>query len=151
VFLERELFEQIVENTPLISIDLYVKDAHGRYLLGKRTNRPAKDYWFVPGGRIFKGESLKSAFQRLCSDELGIAVDYSHSAFVGVFEHMYEDSVFSEEKATHYIVLVHEVEHDIAIDQLPKGQHCQYRWFSQSELMQASDVHHYNKLRFFDK
>jgi colanic acid biosynthesis protein WcaH len=43
-------FKKIVESTPLISIDLVVRNDQGSVLLGKRTNRPAQNFWFVPGG-----------------------------------------------------------------------------------------------------
>jgi colanic acid biosynthesis protein WcaH len=35
-----------------VSIDLIVRDADGRVLLGLRNNRPARDWWFVPGGIV---------------------------------------------------------------------------------------------------
>ena len=55
MFLEKELFSSIIENTPLISIDLVVKNHENKILLGKRINKPAYNSWFVPGGRIYKG------------------------------------------------------------------------------------------------
>ena len=47
-------FEVVVESTPLVSIDLVVRAPDKKILLGKRVNRPAQGYWFVPGGRILK-------------------------------------------------------------------------------------------------
>ena len=69
--LGREEFLEVVDRAPLVSIDLAVRDAKGRVLLGKRTNEPAKGCWFVPGGRIHKNERLDAAFRRICLDELG--------------------------------------------------------------------------------
>lgn len=54
MFLRHEDFATVVRSTPLISIDLIVENAHGEFLLGKRLNRPAQGYWFVPGGRVQK-------------------------------------------------------------------------------------------------
>ena len=48
--LSREEFLKVVENTPLVSIDLIVQDPQGRILVGYRKNRPAQNTWFVPGG-----------------------------------------------------------------------------------------------------
>lgn len=57
-WLDATTFETVVASTPLISIDLLVKNKKGEYLLGLRNNRPAQGYWFVPGGRIQKTKHL---------------------------------------------------------------------------------------------
>jgi len=40
---------EIIEATPLVSIDLVIRNPSNKVLLGKRNNRPAMGYWFVPG------------------------------------------------------------------------------------------------------
>lgn len=55
MFLSQEDFATVVRSTPLISIDLIVENERGEFLLGKRTNRPAQGFWFVPGGRVAEG------------------------------------------------------------------------------------------------
>ncbi|WP_259346526.1 NUDIX domain-containing protein [Vibrio rotiferianus] len=55
-----------MRSTPLVSIDLVIENAQGQTLLWLHNNRPAQGFWFVPGGRVLKGESLKDAFLRLC-------------------------------------------------------------------------------------
>ena len=65
-------FLKIIESTPLVSIDLIIENQRGDILLGKRTNRPAQNYWFVPGGRIRKNETIAEAIARISSTELGI-------------------------------------------------------------------------------
>ncbi len=47
-------FKTVINSTPLISVDLVIKNNEGQILLGKRTNRPAKGFWFVPGGWVLK-------------------------------------------------------------------------------------------------
>ncbi len=69
--LELPLFKTIVANTPLISIDFIIRNSEGKALLGQRQNRPAQNFWFVPGGRIFKDESFENAFKRISLEELG--------------------------------------------------------------------------------
>jgi colanic acid biosynthesis protein WcaH len=70
-FLEKQVFTTVIDSTPLVSIDLLVENTDGKVLLGYRNNRPAKGYWFVPGGRILKDESMDDAFKRLTLAELG--------------------------------------------------------------------------------
>ena len=52
MFLRQEDFATVVRSTPLVSLDFIVENSRGEFLLGKRTNRPAQGYWFVPGGRV---------------------------------------------------------------------------------------------------
>ena len=56
---------EIIKATPLVSIDLIIRNPSHKILLGKRINRPAKDYWFVPGGRIIKNETIAHALKRI--------------------------------------------------------------------------------------
>jgi len=144
-FLSESTFQTIIGATPLVSIDLIVKNAKGEVLLGYRTNRPAQGYWFVPGGRVQKNEKLDKAFLRLTEAELGIAIERSAANFMGVFEHLYEDSAFDESVSTHYVVLGYELNLDIALDALPKEQHNQYAWMASDELLKRDDVHVHTK------
>ena len=61
MFLDKSTFTTVIDSSPLVSIDLVVLDREGNVLLGERLNRPAQGYWFVPGGRITKNESLADA------------------------------------------------------------------------------------------
>jgi len=40
-------------------------------LVGLRTNEPAKNYYFVPGGVIRKNETIELAFERILKAETG--------------------------------------------------------------------------------
>lgn len=44
-------------------------------LLGQRKNAPAKDDWFVPGGRVLKNEPLEQDFKRVSKNELGLEIE----------------------------------------------------------------------------
>jgi hypothetical protein len=46
----------IVANVPIVSIDLLIRTDDG-LVFGKRTNEPAKGYWFPSGGRVRKFEA----------------------------------------------------------------------------------------------
>lgn len=148
MFLDNQTFATIIDATPLISIDLVVKNKHGQALLGFRTNRPAQQYWFVPGGRILKNESMKAAFSRLCRDELGLDCGIEQATFLGPYEHFYPDSVFGEHISTHYLVLGYEIVVDEHQLQLPKEQHSQYQWFDVPVLLDHEKVHKHSKWYF---
>ncbi|MFY0678036.1 MAG: GDP-mannose mannosyl hydrolase [Neptuniibacter sp.] len=151
-WLSPELFKTIVSSTPLISIDLIIENADGKYLLGLRKNKPAQGHLFVPGGRIQKGESISDAFSRITKDELGKKYDFSEAVFNGVFEHMYEDSYFSEISSetvsTHYIVLAYSIKLDSSLYVFPKKQHDSYTWLSKTEVLVDSRVHFYSQCYF---
>jgi colanic acid biosynthesis protein WcaH len=141
-----ETFKTVINSTPLISIDLVVKNAQGQILLGKRTNRPAQGFWFVPGGRVLKGEQLELAFERLLMSEL--AIDKQVASFLGVYQHFYSDNVTEDDFSTHYIVLAYEINFNGDISELPVAQHNEYHWFSQAELLQHNGVHEHTKWYF---
>lgn len=143
-------FLDVVRLTPLVSIDLIVSDAHGRILVGRRRNRPARGTWFVPGGRILKDETLDSAFARIADAELGLAnLARSAARFDGVFEHLYSDNFANEpDVSTHYVVLAYALS---LPDTTPLGrpdQHSDYLWLSPTELLARSDVHENTKAYF---
>ena len=144
--LTQDTFKTIVASTPLISIDLIVRDPQNNVLLGKRVNRPAQGCWFVPGGRVLKDESIEQAFIRLLKVELGI--DKVNAIFKGIFQHFYDDNFSEETFTTHYVVLAYEVIFTGDIASLPVSQHNDYRWFSEKTLLHNDDVHKHTKWYF---
>lgn len=139
-------FKTVVESTPLISVDFIVKNNKGDYLLGKRTNRPAKGTWFVPGGRVLKDESFEQAFYRLIKSELNL--DKIASSFKGVYQHFYDDNFSEDCFSTHYVVLAYEISFNEELNSLPKEQHSSYQWFSEEELLTNESVHLHTKWYF---
>ena len=149
--LDKTQFQQIVAATPLISIDLIVRNEFGQILLGRRLNRPAQGFWFVPGGRVRKDERLNDAFWRLTEEELGIAASRDNARFLGPYEHFYADNFSGDDFSTHYVVLGYEVAWQGTQDALPLSQHDQYRWCSVNELLQDPIVHQHTKDYFLER
>lgn len=149
--LEQDLFSTIVENTPLISIDLIVVNNEGNALLGQRQNRPAQNFWFVPGGRIFKDESFETAFKRITKEELGKEVSLSDSLFLGVYEHFYSDNFAGADFTTHYVVHGYRLELELLDLDLPRTQHTAYKWFDTHSLLSSNSVHQYTKNYFLSR
>lgn len=150
MFLDNATFTIVLDSTPLVSIDLIVENAQGEILLGERKNRPAKGYWFVPGGRILKNESIAAAFERLTLNELGEGFMIEQARLQGPFDHFYSDSVFGELPSTHYVAISYWLTID-NLDALPKAQHSAYCWFSKQELLSSPRVHQHTKAYFLSK
>lgn len=148
MFLSQEDFATVVRSTPLISIDLIVENERGENLLGRRTNRPAQGYWFVPGGRVLKDEALESAFERLTQAELGLRLPMAAGQFYGVWQHFYDDNFSGTDFTTHYVVLGFHLRVNQADLRLPDAQHDDYRWLTPDALL-ASDRVHDNSRAYF--
>jgi colanic acid biosynthesis protein WcaH len=140
-------FLSVVEATPLVSIDLILRNARGEVLLGQRLNRPAKDSWFVPGGRIRKNERVKEALHRISQRELGVLVEQAE--LVGVFDHIYEDNFLGTEGVnTHYVVLGFAARLPEGAPLTPDDQHGELRWWTVAELLASNAVHENTKAYF---
>lgn len=150
MFLRPEDFATVVRSTPLVSIDLIVENDRGEYLLGKRTNRPAQGYWFVPGGRVQKDEPLTAAFERLTLAELGVRLPMSAGQFYGVWQHFYDDNFSGSDFTTHYIVLGFRLRVDAPTLTLPQEQHDDYRWLTPEALLTDPLVHENSRAYFRD-
>jgi len=149
--LNAQVFSQVVKHAPLVSIDLILQDPQGRIFLGCRRNQPAKGTWFVPGGRIRKGERLDQALRRIVKDELGMDDNLSDAEFVGVFEHFYEDNFASEAGyGTHFVVLAHKFVLNSPMTNLSLEQHSNYRWWDIAELIKSPEVHPYTQAYFLE-
>lgn len=148
--IDEEDFTASISNLPLVSIDLLVVNPEGSILLGKRENRPAENYWFVPGGRIRRMEDFKNAFRRITESELGRVIHLEESQFHGVFQHMYENSAFSEEVGSHYISIALRVKMEkLELESMPHIQHREYRWFKLQEMKNDTEIHDRTKEFFF--
>ena len=80
-------FSCVVRCAPLPSIDLIIRDSDRRVLVGLRTNEPAKNYYFVPGGVIRKNETIELAFARILRAETGCRANHGDARFLGAFQH----------------------------------------------------------------
>ncbi|MDO6764788.1 GDP-mannose mannosyl hydrolase [Agarivorans sp. 1_MG-2023] len=147
--LELDTFKTVIQSTPLVSIDFIVRNASGQILLGKRNNRPAKGYWFVPGGRILKDEAFSVAIARLLNQELGL--EANSAQFKGIYQHFYDDNFSADDFTTHYVVLAYELRVERALLALPEEQHCEYQWFTEEALLLDRDVHEHCKWYFLER
>ncbi len=144
--LDKTTFLSVIRHTPLVSIDLLARRRDGHILLGMRNNEPARGFWFVPGGRICKNETLADAFARLSENELGLKLDISTAVQAGIFEHLYDNNFALEPGiGTHYVVLAYIVSVDADSLALPDDQHAQYRWVSPDDMATDDTIHRYSR------
>ncbi|WP_173498930.1 MULTISPECIES: GDP-mannose mannosyl hydrolase [unclassified Marinobacterium] len=149
--LTKEDFKQVVANAPLFAIDLVVMNSQSQILVGERKNAPAKGYWFVPGGRVYKNESLEKAFERISQSELGFVVFRNNAEFLGLYDHFYNDNVFDKTTSTHYINAAHWVRLEIDnLPNIPTEQHQNYRWVPWHTIQSDDSIHRFSKV-FIDE
>lgn len=142
-------FIEVVRHTPLVSLDLLLRDEQGRVLVGLRNNEPACDWWFVPGGRVCKDERIADGFRRITRDELGVELPFADAQFLGVHEHLY-DTNFARQPdiGTHYVVLAYEARVRATDLAPPHDQHRSFRWMTPEALVADDDVHDNTKAYF---
>ena len=140
---------EIIKATPLVSIDLIIRNPSGKVLLGKRVNRPAKDYWFVPGGRIIKNETIVHALKRISLTEMGQDLSTEAHSLLGAYDHIYEDNFLNVDGInTHYVVLAFSILLQQEIDVKADEQHSDLQWWEINKLLEDPTVHHNTKAYF---
>jgi len=145
---DRQLL-QIIAATPLVSIDLVIRNEKDQVLLGKRANRPAQNSWFVPGGRIRKNERIEDAFARIFQAELGLAFPFSKARLLGAYNHIYPDNFLGESGInTHYVVLAYACTLNSAARLHPDAQHDSLQWWEIPQLLSEPNVHENTKAYF---
>lgn len=135
MFLNKADFSELVQKAPLIAIDLCIIKNRS-ILLGKRLNNPAKNCFFVPGGRVLKNEKIKDTTNRILEEETSFRFkdDIYLVSFLGVFEHFYNDNFLdNEDFNTHYITIAYLIDYKnlVKIDLKKKSeQHSEYIWLN---------------------
>lgn len=155
-FVPKEEYLSIIKNTQVISADLIAFNNMGKVLLGKRTGEPAKNTWFVPGGRVRINETLVSAVHRIVVQELGIIIDaqtpeaHRPQPF-GVYHQTYSNNFDNDDFGAHYVTFAYSLTiADQTYNDVPKTdyQHSEFRWWSIEDLLASPEVHIYCKNYF---
>ncbi len=148
-FADNERFLEIIDQTPLVAIDIILENDNGEILLGKRVNRPAKGFWFVPGGRIRKNETIAVALERISETELGFAINREEGKLLGTYDHIYPDNFLSVDGInTHYVVIAFQIIIKERQKIVPDSQHSGMEWWNRHDLLQSDEVHANTKAYF---
>lgn len=71
MWLDDDLYRQVLESVPIACVDcVIIRD--GKALLLKRADPPAQNEWWVPGGRVWKGERMRQTAYRKALTEAGL-------------------------------------------------------------------------------
>lgn len=71
-----EVFYYISRTTPLVNVDLLIKDENGRTLLSWRNDQYCGEGWHVPGGIVRFRETLETRVKKVAETEIGVNVDF---------------------------------------------------------------------------
>jgi colanic acid biosynthesis protein WcaH len=71
-----EIFYYISRTTPLVNVDLLIKDEKGRVLLAWRDDPYAGTGWHVPGGIVRFKETLETRIEKVAETEIGARIRF---------------------------------------------------------------------------
>ncbi len=125
-WIPEDLYRKILNVVPVPCIDLIIR-ADNRFLLGKRLNEPAKGQWFVPGGRVYKGERLQDAAIRKAKEEVGLEISPKQIGMLSTGETIFENP----DRHTVNVVFTVDLSGSVEIMDFDNKQHSEFRWFSE--------------------
>jgi len=71
-----ELFYYISRMTPLVNVDLLIKDENSRTLLSWRDDKYAGKGWHVMGGIVRFKETLETRIKKVAENEIGVEIQF---------------------------------------------------------------------------
>ena len=97
-------YREILEVLPILCVDIVINNPKGEYLLIKRANEPLKGRWWVVGGRVLKGETLKQTAVRKAAEEVGLKI--TDVKPIGYYEGAFEKNIFGSPTPMHSVSVV---------------------------------------------
>ena len=98
-----DFYRKIVDVIPILCVDVVIRDKD-KFLLVKREKEPLRGRWWVPGGRVLKGETITTAAKRKMKEELGINVKLLEP--LGYYEKHFKKNEFGLESGIHTVSIV---------------------------------------------
>ena len=71
-----EVFFYISKITPLVNVDLLIKDENGRTLLSWRNDQYGGKGWHLPGGIVRFKETLETRVKKVAETEIGVSISF---------------------------------------------------------------------------
>lgn len=126
-YLSADIYTKVVESLPICCVDVFVYNPHSqKYLMILRKDKPAQNLFFVPGGRLLKGESFFGGAERKIKEETGL--DITATQKIDVYSTIFPDSQWGCQTHTINIVIFAVLKPDqkITLD----AHHGDYAWVS---------------------
>lgn len=123
MIIEKEEYDRITSMVALPCVDAFIFRER-KILLMKRNHHPAQGQWWVPGGRVQKGEPILEALRRKVQEETSLFISSAMEA--GITETIFED------KHTINCSFFVEVLGDVLLNE----DHSEYAWFDINNLSQ---------------
>lgn len=103
--IKKETYQNAVVQLPICCVDTFLfNPADNTYLLVLRKDPPAKGTWWLPGGRLYKGESFFECSVRKCKEEVGL--DVTAEKTLGFAATIFPDSMWNTQTHTvNFLVL----------------------------------------------
>ncbi|MFH1770932.1 MAG: NUDIX domain-containing protein [archaeon] len=125
-------YKKILETMPLCCTDVIIHQ-NGKVLLVKRKEEPAKNEWWVPGGRLHKNIKLEDGIKSKAVEEVGFEIKVEK--ILGVYEFFFDKGIYPDLKTgTHgvsvcFLAKPKDDNPQIKIDNTSEN----YRWFDKIE------------------
>jgi ADP-ribose pyrophosphatase YjhB (NUDIX family) len=99
--LPQDVFYLASRLTPMVNVDLLVKDSNGRVLLSWRDDEFAGKGWHIPGGIIRFKEKASTRIQKVAQSELGVDVLFEPTPI------SFNEIICSHDTRGHFISLLY--------------------------------------------
>ena len=77
--LPQKIFHFVSRSTPIVNVDLLIRDETGRILLSWRDDEFAGSGWHIPGGIVRFKETMEDRLLKVANIEIGTEVEYDSS------------------------------------------------------------------------
>jgi colanic acid biosynthesis protein WcaH len=125
-YIEEEDYIKIMQTIPVVCVDALIQNKKQEFLLVKRDNEPLKGKFWMPGGRLHKGETSEQGVIRKIKQELG--VNCRVIKCLGHFEEFFDKVAQVDDCSFHAVSIVFLIElesEDIELD----SQSSEWKWF----------------------
>jgi colanic acid biosynthesis protein WcaH len=117
-----KLYNQIIKSIPIVCVDAFIV-SENKILLLKRNNEPAKNEWWVPGGRVLLNETLIDGILRKVKDETNLTIDV-------VSELGFTETIFENKHTINICFLAKSLDSTIVLNE----EHSDWKWFDIDNL-----------------
>lgn len=126
-WIPNNVYYDFIKYMPIVCVDICIKYVN-QVLLIKRKDEPAKGQWWIPGGRLLKGEKLQDCAKRKAIEEVGLTCQLTKDEPIYTSETVFETG--PNNIPVHSINVCFLLEPDNSIKQFIKlDEHCEKMWW----------------------